>query len=228
VTPRARTAGWGLLAWRESWRLTWRGWAILIFLCAVLLIFAVPWLHPFLAVSDPIPGGALSIEGWVQDRTLQEAIAEFNRGHYSMLYVTGGPLERGAMLSEYHTTAELGAASLLRMGMPKELVQVVPTPPVRRDRTYASAITLKRWLDAHQIVLSDLTLVAPGPHARRTRLLFQRAFGNATHVGVLAAKDLDYDPQAWWMSSNGFRMEIDEAIAYVYARLLFDSGAELE
>ena len=159
---------------------------------------------------------------------MREAIAEFNRGHYKMLYVTGGPLERGALLSEYHTTAELGGASLLRMGMPKDLVQVVFTPPVPRDRTYASAIALKRWLDAHHMVLSNLTVVAPGPHARRTRLLFQKAFGEATEIGVLAAKELDYDPQEWWMSSNGFRMEIDEAIAYVYARLWFDPAAELK
>jgi len=158
---------------------------------------------------------------------MREAIAEFNRGRYTMLYVTGGPLERGALLSEYHTTAELGTASLLRMGMPKEFVQVVPTPLVRRDRTYASAIALKRWLDAHQIAPSNLTVVAPGPHARRTRLLFQKAFGNATQVGVFAAKDLDYDPQEWWMSSNGFRAETDEAIAYVYARMLFDPEVEL-
>jgi uncharacterized SAM-binding protein YcdF (DUF218 family) len=191
------------------------------------LIAAVRSLHPFLAVSDPHPGGALTVEGWVQDRTMREAIAEFNRGHYTMLYVTGGPLERGALLSEYHTTAELGTASLLRMGMPKEFVQVVPTPLVRRDRTYASAIALKRWLDAHQIAPSNLTVVAPGPHARRTRLLFQKAFGNATQVGVFAAKDLDYDPQEWWMSSNGFRAETDEAIAYVYARMLFDPEVEL-
>jgi hypothetical protein len=190
------------------------------------LIATVRWIHPFLAVSDPTPGGALTIEGWVQDRTMQEAIAEFHRGHYTMLYVTGGPLERGAPLSEYHTTAELGGASLLRMGMPKELVQVIPTPLVRKDRTYASAIALKRWLDAHQIVLSNLTVVAPGPHARRTRLLFQKALGDATHVGVFAAKDLDYDPQRWWMSSNGFRMVMDEAIAYVYALLLFDPATE--
>jgi len=182
----------------------------------------------FIAVSDPSLGGTLTVEGWVQDRTLREAIAEFNRGHYTMLYVTGGPLERGALLSEYHTTAELGTASLLRMGMPKELVQVVPTPLVRRDRTYASAVALKRWLDAHHVVLSNLTVVAPGPHARRTRLLFQKAFGDATQVGAFAAMDLDYDPQDWWMSSNGFRAEIDEAIAYVYARLLFDPAAELK
>jgi hypothetical protein len=160
--------------------------------------------------------------------TMQEAIAEFRRGHYTTLYVTGGPLERGAPLSEYRTTAEFGVAMLLQMGIPKDSVQAVPAPSVRRDRTYASAVALKRWLDAQHIVLPNLTVVAPGPHARRTRLLFQRAFGEETHVGVLATKDLNYDPQEWWRSSNGFRMEIDEAIAYVYARVLFDPEAELK
>ena len=197
-----------------------------VMICAALFAAALYWIHPFLAVSNPLSDGALTIEGWVEDRTLQEAIAEFRRGHYTMLYVTGGPLERGAPLSEYRTTAEFGVATLLRMGMSKDSVQAVPAPLVRRDRTYAAAMALKRWLDAQHVVLPNLTVVAPGPHARRTRLLFQKAFGETTHVGVLAAKDLGYDPQKWWMSSNGFRAEIDEAIAYVYARLLFDPEEE--
>ena len=197
-----------------------------VMICAALFAAALHWTHPFLAVSDPVPGGALTVDGWVEDRTMQEAITEFHRGHYTMLYVTGGPLVRGAPLSEYRTNAELGAATLLRMGMPKESVQAVPSPLVRKDRTYASAVALKRWLDLQHIVLPNLTVVAPGPHARRTRLLFQKAFGDKTHVGVLATKDLGYDPQEWWKSSNGFRMEMDEAIAYVYARLLFDPEAD--
>ena len=195
-------------------------------ICATLFAAALHWIHPFLAVSDPVRGGALTIEGWVEDRTLQEAIAEFHSGHHTMLYVTGGPLERGAPLSEYRTTAEFGVATLLRMGMPKDSVQAVPTPLVRKDRTYASAMALKRWLDAQHVVLPNLTVVAPGPHARRTRLLFQKAFGEETHIGVLATKDLGYDPQKWWMSSNGFRVGIGEVIAYVYARVLFDPAAE--
>jgi hypothetical protein len=201
---------------------------VFVMICTGLIAAALHWIHPFLAVSDPLSEGALTIEGWVEDTTMREAIAEFHRGHYTMLYVTGGPLERGAPLSEYRTTAEFGVATLLQMGIPKDSVQAVPAPLVRKDRTYASAVALKRWLDAQHVALPNLTVVAPGPHARRTRLLFQKAFGEETHVGVLATKDLNYDPQEWWRSSNGFRMEIGEAIAYIYARLLFDPQAELK
>jgi hypothetical protein len=70
-------------------------------------------------------------------------IAEFRRHHYTKLYVVGVPLERGAPLSEYKTYAELGAATLLKLGMDRDSIQAIPAPLVRQDRTYASALVLK-------------------------------------------------------------------------------------
>ena len=60
-----------------------------------------------------------------------------------------------------------------------------------------------------------------GPHARRTRLLFQEAFGSKVAVGVIAVPDDAYDPRHWWRSSEGVRDVVGEAIAYVYARFFF-------
>ena len=65
-----------------------------------------------------------------------------------------------------------------------------------------------------------------GPHARRSRLLFEKAFGRDTRVGIIALEDRDYDPAHWWKSSQGVRTVTDELIAYGYARLLFHPAAQ--
>ena len=39
-------------------------------------------------------------------------------------------------------------------------------------------------------------------------------------VGVIAHPPVDYDPQTWWTSSQGFRKVVIEALAYIYAKFL--------
>jgi hypothetical protein len=51
--------------------------------------------------------------------------------------------------------------------------------------------------------------------------MFQKALGRSVTVGVIAIPADDYDEKHWWRYSQGVRGIIDEAIAYVYARLLF-------
>jgi len=192
----------------------------------LLATFAVRKAQSFLAVNDPVAGEALVIEGWAPDYALEEVITEFRRHHYTRLYVVGVPLEQGAPLSEYKTYAELGAATLLKLGLDRDSIQAVPTPAVRQDRTYASALVLKQWLQLHNAVPAELNLISFGAHARRSRLLFQKAFGPDTRVGVIALENRDYDPAHWWQSSQGVRTVTDELIAYGYARLLFHPGKQ--
>jgi uncharacterized SAM-binding protein YcdF (DUF218 family) len=163
----------------------------------------------------------LVVEGWGPDYALQAALEEFNRNHYEKIFVTGGPLEQGVPLSEYKTYAELGAATLLKLGMSTNAVQAVPSPLVRRDRTYTSALSLRNWLDEHGTAPASINLITVGPHARRSRLLFEKALGKGVRVGVTAVPVNDYDPRRWWRSSAGVRAVINEALAYGYARVLF-------
>jgi len=212
---------WGLVRRRECLLPTWRGWLLLLLAGLLLATIAVRKVQPFLSVTAPVQGGALVIEGWAPDYALEEAIAEFRRHPYSKLYVVGVPLAQGAPLSEYRTYAELGAATLLKLGLGRDSLQTVPTPAVRQDRTYASALVLKQWLQQHNAMPAELNLISLGVHARRSRLLFEEAFGRDSRVGIIAIEDRDYDPQHWWKSSQGVRAVTDELIAYGYARLLF-------
>jgi hypothetical protein len=140
---------------------------------------------------------------------------------YHLLYVVGGPLEQGAPLSQYPTYADLGAAILLRMGMSQDTVQAVPSGYVYKDRTYAEAVALSIWLRQHGLSPKEINLISLGAHARRSRLLFEKAFGKSTRVGIIAVEDRNYDPAHWWKTSEGVRSVISETIAYGYARFLF-------
>ena len=64
-------------------------------------------------------------------------------------------------------------------------------------------------------------MITGGPHARRSRLMFEKALGKGVTVGVMAIPANDYDERHWWHSSQGVRIIIGEALAYAYARLLF-------
>jgi uncharacterized SAM-binding protein YcdF (DUF218 family) len=66
-----------------------------------------------------------------------------------------------------------------------------------------------------------IDVVTIGSHARRSRLLFQKAMGNTVRVGVLAMDEREFDPVHWWRSSEGVREVLFEGVAYLYVRLCF-------
>lgn len=217
----ARQPYLGLFRQRLCLLPTWRGGLLLAAAIAGIVLLAARGVHPFLAVNAPTPGGVLVVEGWLPDWALEAVVREFRRQPYRAVYVTGIPIERGAPLSEYKTYAELGAATLVHLGLPTNVLQAVPAPAVQRDRTYAAALALRQWLRNHGDVPEKINIVSVGPHARRSRLLFRRAFGDSPQIGILSLPVVEYDPVRWWASSQGFRIVTGEATAYLYARCLF-------
>ena len=198
---------------------TWRGWVVLLLLAAALSVFLVRNAYGFLAVQDPRPGGFLVLEGWEPDYVLTEALAELERHSYDGIIVAGDPIGKGAPLSEYSDYAQLTVAILEKMGADPRRLHVAVAGPVARDRTYSMSVTLHAWLIAHGHPEANINLMTLGAHARRSRLLFEKAIGRK--VGVIAIADRDFVPSHWWRSSAGFRGVTSELIAYIYARFLF-------
>ena len=214
-------SGWKLWRRRQVPVPTWRGWVLLLAACIGLAVFVLLEIHPFLAVNAPLTGGAMVVEGWASDHSLELAVAEFHKNHYDRMYVTGGPIEEGAPLSEYKSYAQRGGAVLTKLGMGTNEVQVVPAPWVRQDRTYTAALSLANWLRKDGVQPVTVHLITEATHARRSRLLYQKALGKDVKVGVTAVPPGDYDPRRWWRSSQGVRSVIGETLAYGYARLFF-------
>lgn len=194
---------------------------MLCIFCISLVVLAALNIQSFLALTEPVQADALVVEGWVPNYVLHEAMVEFKRGHYRRLYVTGGPIDTGGLFSRHQTYAELGAAVLIAMGMDSNAVEAVPAPQVRQDRTYTSALALKNRLHQQSQDGMKFNLVSISTHARRSHLLFQKAFGVDTQVGIVSIENREYDPERWWKYSAGVRSVIDESIAYLYALIIF-------
>ena len=152
---------------------------------------------------------------------LQQAAALCKTGAYPRIFATGCTVVNEWGVPPGTTYAELGARRLLSLGLSGAQLQAVPSRVQRKDRTYYSALALKEWCSTNHLAPKSFDVLTLGPHARRTRLLFQKAFGNKVKIGIIAVDDQDYEPARWWTSSQGVREVVGESIAYLYARLFF-------
>ena len=120
---------------------------------------------------------------------------------------------------------ECVAQLLMQLGVPAERIQTVRYEAVEKDRTYHSALALKRWVAEYAPDVLAINVATAGAHARRSRLLYAKALGARVKVGVVALRDRRHDPAHWWRSSEGIREVPFEALAYRYVRFVF-SGSE--
>ena len=113
---------------------------------------------------------------------------------------------------------------LLAAGLDAAQVQMVPSHVSGRDRTYSSALALREFFRTNNVAVKNFNLFTEDVHARRSWLLFEKAFGGEPAIGIIAAPDADYDAAHWWRYSEGVREILGETIAYVYAAFLFHPG----
>lgn len=177
--------------------------------------------YPFLAVSDGGEGEVMVVEGWIGGRPIDQAAAAFKRGGYETVVVVRDVYEGGDKWSSGRYSADYVAAGLVRHGVASNQVHTVFCPVVNRDRTYHCALAVRAWLEEQRSTPRSLDVVTLATHARRSRLLYEKAFGSEVEIGAISLPDPSYDAALWWKSSAGVRDVIGEALAYVYARVFF-------
>jgi uncharacterized SAM-binding protein YcdF (DUF218 family) len=211
-----------MLKRKERWGFSCKGKLVIAALALVTGLIVFINIHPFLAVTQQVDSRVLVVEGWAHDFAIEAAVKEFWTGSYDHVYATGGPIVgQGGYISDSHTYASIGAQQLVKEGIPKESVQMVPSRVMDRDRTYSSAVALRDWLREHQIAVTSINVLTEDCHARRTWLLFQKAFGKDVKVGIISVASPDYDANHWWKYSEAVREVIDETVAYFYAKCCF-------
>jgi len=211
----------GLVTRRECWTLTWRGRLALAALLVTACAFAVIEVHPFLAVTDRVPAQVLVIEGWMQAVIMQQAAEEFRSGGYERAVLIRPVLGLDDQYESGWYSGNWMAALLVQHGVPKEQLTTLFPNVADKDRTYHSALAVKQWLVEQGLSMKSINVATQGPHARRSRLLYQKAFGDSCEVGIIALRNPEYDPAHWWRTSEGAREVIGESIAYLHARFLF-------
>ncbi len=219
----ARTALWGFYLRKERWGLTWRGWLVGLLLAGLAGVLFAFRIVPFLAVTDRVDARTLVVEGWIHDYAIHKSADEFKNGAYQRIFTTGGPVSGGGgYTNDFNTSASVAAERLVAAGVETKLVQMVPSHVSDRDRTYHSALALRAWLHRNHITVDHINIITENIHARRTRLLFKKAFGDGFTIGIIAVSEPDYDMNRWWKYSEGVEEVFRESLAYLYARFIFN------
>lgn len=222
MIKKARNKLGNLISYKPRWGLTLQGWLLVLLSMGLGFILLLFNIQPFLAYSMPVKADVLIVEGWIGDDGIEGAMNEFrrNRDAYQLLITTGIPLGRGEYLSEYKNFAQLSKATLIALGFDRTKIQSIPTPSVKRDRTYTSALAVKEWLDKNDIEVKGINIYSEDVHSRRSWILFKKVFEPTIKVGAIAHPAQKYDANSWWTSSQGVRTILSEGIAYIYAKFL--------
>lgn len=202
--------------------------ALLLFGAALLCIGALGWFaNDLLALTAPARGpdghGArtLVVEGWMPETDLSQAVEVFRRGGYGRVLVTGGPIDASQDLGGWKTFAVRGAALLVLQGVPQSLITAVPAPAVAHDRTYQNGLAVRAWAQQHGVALQAVDVFTAGVHARRSRLVYRMALGDAVEVGAIASVPADFDATHWWRSSDGAKTTMGEALSWAWTVCCF-------
>ncbi len=194
---------------------------VLIFLFVVFL----RQLNAFLCISKPITSKNLVVEGWLPDYSLDSLVRYLSEQQPDQIIITGVPLERGYYAAEHKTYADIAMATLAERGFDTSGIIKINLPRnILRDRTYATALALKEMINKENISLHDFNIYTLGCHARRSYLLFRKAFDEKTCIGIISSRDLSYDYDHWMSSSRGFRTVTNEALAWFYAAFVFNAN----
>jgi DUF218 domain len=211
----------GMFVRKECWTLSLTAKFIILIVFIGAAWGGIRYAHRFLAVTTRTNGELMVVESWIPRYAMAEAVGLYKTGGYQKVITSGCPKLDDLDGRSKLNPAESAAIELERFGMAPGSVTAVPSQVDRKDRTYNTALAVKEWLGQRGISVTSIDVVTLGPHARRSRLLFQKAFGNKVKVGVIAIEDRGYDSEYWWQTSEGVREVIGEGIAYLYARILF-------
>jgi hypothetical protein len=182
--------------------------------------------YALLAPQQPAPGArTLIVEGWLNRAELQQAAAVVRTGRYERVVATGGPIDPEVDAGQWRNHAQRTAAHLREFIDGTLPVIAIETPASAQERTYLSAVMVRRWAQQNGTRLGTVDLFSVGVHARRSWLLYRMALGPEVEVGVLAARPAGFDAERWWTNSMGAKSTLGEALSLGWTRCCFWPGA---
>lgn len=162
----------------------------------------------YLSRSKPTTADVLVIEGWLTDRMLKEAAAEYLRGNY-----------RYCLLSGRSYLSRSPEELLIRSGIDSTSVKFTDAETRKGHNTYHIALAARQWLQTHDPNVMSINIFTAGPHGPKSWIIFKRVFGKNYRVGVLTSSIERSDTDLWWESKQGTRNLIKYVIGYFYGML---------
>lgn len=115
------------------------------------------------------------------------------------------------------SSAEDAENYLISLGISDSLIVPIVTTNLSRSRTFGSAVDVKKWLDLQEDVSKqNLTVFSQGPHARRSFILFKKAFGTSANIGILSGKIQEFNSSNWWKDLRGWKSVLYETAGLMY------------
>ena len=211
---------------REVLLPTFSGWLLLLAVALTLALLAGQGLPALLTVDAPAHGSdgrgatTLVVEGWLDARDLDHALAAMRGARYQRVLTTGGPIEAWNDAPGWNSYAERAAEYLAARAPAGLPVVAVPAPATEQDRTYRSALEVAAWIRAAGVEAGAVDLYSAGIHARRSRSVYRLALDPTIEVGVRAAPNPPFI-RSWWTSSRGAKAVIGEALSLAWTTCCF-------
>jgi hypothetical protein len=203
---------------------TWFGCLVLLAALVTPITLWTFWGEEFLSTTSKVPAEVLIVEGWTHEDGADAAAAEFARPseHYQYIVAAGGLTGERWFRARWSDVGIIHK-ELLHLGISDRVVIGAQAPDVDSQRTYQTALTAVHVLEQHGIHPATVNILTRGVHARRSRLVYAKAFGPHTRVGVIAWTPPGFDSGQWWSSSERAIDFIKESVGYFY-EALFSSG----
>ncbi len=217
--------GW-LFKQKMIWVPTLLGMLIIFISVVLVFILITKNTYSFLAPDVPPASKTLVIEGWIPESGLKKALDYYEANNYKYMIITGVPITQWTYSSPFSNMADASAGTMQQLFFRDTIYRAIIPSTVQRDRTYSTAIALKKLLPVWGISADTFDLFSMGAHARRSYLMFTKAFPNA-RIGLITDTDPSFDHNKWYASSRGFRTVFGELISYFYSFFLFRPNEQL-
>ena len=206
---------------KECWKLTIFGKLLFLLIVFLVIMISSKQVYPFLAITERKSEEVMILEGWMPSFLVEQVADYYLSVDYDKLVIARGLLQNVSTYESGQFIAEYTKTRLIELGVPENEIHIVYFAPKVKDRTYEAASKSKEWLIESRVDFASVDVVTLGAHARRSRLLYRRAFGSEYEVGVFSIQGQSYDSDRWWEYSAGVREVPFEFIAYLYAKFLF-------
>jgi uncharacterized SAM-binding protein YcdF (DUF218 family) len=118
----------------------------------------------------------------------------------------------GRYLRPYVSVPDLMLRDLTDRGVPAESVLRLASFV---SNTREEAVALRRLAEARK--WKRVLIVTSNSHTRRSRYLFERVFQGVADFRVIAARDIEFNPDDWWRHRSGWKRFLYESGGFIVA-----------